>query len=113
VLRKCINGTEYFFIDTPGFNDTISASTTFEQTIVLLYTIQNHTILVGIWYVVNSTKQCTEIDALAIEWIHRLWGECFFPYITITITHCDASLSLQEPEELDGLLTLTFQLPHS
>ncbi|QPC78187.1 hypothetical protein HYE68_008939 [Fusarium pseudograminearum] len=60
VLQTTIDGTEWFFIDTPGFDNDESAVRTFERISVLLNTINKHAVLVGLWYVVGNPSS-TEI----------------------------------------------------
>jgi hypothetical protein len=72
----------------------------FQQITTLLSTIQDHTILAGIWYIVDNTKLCTEIDTLALERVRKLCRKRLLLYIMIVTTHWDASLSLQELEHL-------------
>jgi GTP-binding protein EngB required for normal cell division len=98
ILRKSINGTEYFFIDTPGFDDDSSAMRTFIKIAVLFHKIQQSAVLVGLWYVVDNTKRHTAIDNLTLNWLREFCGEPFLPNVTIVMTHWSTCLSLQELE---------------
>jgi GTP-binding protein EngB required for normal cell division len=98
ILRKSINGTEYFFIDTPGFDDDLSAMRTFSKIAVLFHTIQHSAVLVGLWYVVDNTKRYTAIDNLTLDWLREFCGEPFLPNVTIVMTHWSTCMSLQELE---------------
>ncbi|CAF3620941.1 unnamed protein product [Fusarium graminearum] len=102
VLRTTIDGTEYFFIDTPGFHDDLSAVATFERISVLLNTINNHAVLVGLWYVVDITRSHTPLDTSVVDWIQRCLAIPPFPFLSIIFTDRGSKLPLKEIDHCFG-----------
>ncbi|PTD04314.1 hypothetical protein FCULG_00000139 [Fusarium culmorum] len=102
VLRTTIDGIEYFFIDTPGFDNDVSAMTTFERISILLNTIHNHAVLVGLWYVVDTTRSHTPLDTSVADWIERCLVLPPFPFLTIIATHWDPNIPVKEIDHCFG-----------
>ncbi|KAF5228116.1 hypothetical protein FAUST_11306, partial [Fusarium austroamericanum] len=102
VLRTTIDGIEYFFIDTPGFDNDVFAMTTFERISILLNTIHNHAVLVGLWYVVDTTTSHRPLDTSVVDWIQRCLAIPPFPSLAIIAMHRDSNIPLKEIDHCFG-----------
>ncbi|CEF86736.1 hypothetical protein FGSG_04823 [Fusarium graminearum PH-1] len=98
VLRTTVDDSQYFFIDTPGFDCDVSAAIAFRRITTLLDTIHGHAVLIGLWYIVDTTRYHTSLDTSAVGLIKYCFETPLFPFTTIIASRWDSGMSLEQLE---------------
>ena len=99
IAKTSISAREYFFVDTPGFDDDDGAWDVFLKIMDCVDVIRENAIFVGVWYVIdNRLPRHTKFEAKLHDWLAAFCGEHFFPNITFVTTHwgCTDSRDLGE-----------------
>jgi hypothetical protein len=88
IASGIIGKREYFFTDTPGFDDEHSSLGVCLKIVRMIDEIRTHIDLVGVWYVVDNTASRNPwIEAKFVDWLVAFCGEDYFPHITFVTTH--------------------------
>lgn len=95
------DGSESFFIDTPGFDDEATAWGVFLKIMEMIDRIRTHSYLIGVWYVVdNSGARASGFETKFIDWLAEFCGAEYYSHITFVTTRwrCTDVGELQELE---------------
>uniref|UniRef100_P9WEH8 Probable FAD-binding monooxygenase ltbD n=1 Tax=Aspergillus luteorubrus TaxID=2715282 RepID=LTBD_ASPLT len=95
-----MNETEYFVVDTPGFEDEGGAWATFCEIAQLLDHIREHAVIVAIFFVtpINIFKRRPDpFEEKLYTWLREMSGERFMKYVTFVTTFWEA----HNPDQLE------------
>ncbi|KAL4736965.1 hypothetical protein BDV11DRAFT_163340 [Aspergillus similis] len=107
IIDTQINETEYFVVDTPGFEDERGAWVTFCEIAQLLDQIREHAVIVAVFFVtpINVFKRRPDpFEEKSYIWLFGMSGKPFMKYVTFVTTFWEAHNTAQLKKYKDFLV---------
>ncbi|KAL3430524.1 hypothetical protein BDV09DRAFT_202130 [Aspergillus tetrazonus] len=84
IIDTRIDSTEYFIVDTPGFEDQ-NKWQVFCEIMKIVQDLHNHAVF-GVWYLFDNTRRGEQLDKTLLSWLAAFCGNAFCPSLTIVTT---------------------------
>lgn len=84
IIDTRIDSTEYFIVDTSGFEDQ-NKWQVFCEIMKIVQDLHNHAVF-GVWYLFDNTRRGEQLDKTLLSWLAAFCGNAFYPSLTIVTT---------------------------